>query len=189
MSKNDGAAWGSSLHDGHRNDMLGGDCETCHGSSEYPVRLDSSLGGTGFSPIGCLGCHGRAEPAAGGAVTGAGLRQHHYRTGVTTCATAGCHTDANPAAFVAFGENVKPPYYFTPDAAHPDKPTSTCNIGGSEGAVAPPLGLDNDGDNLYDQADHDCRLTGVPDAPDVTGLALAAVAPNPVVRRGRFHVT
>jgi hypothetical protein len=184
VSRNDGVAWtgGTSLHNGHRSTMLSSDCNTCHTASRFPTTLNSSDGGTGFSPIGCLGCHGRAEPSAGGMVTGTGLRQHHTRTtGEATCG-AECHADADPASVTAAAENVVPPYYFTPDAAHPDKPTQPCNGNGSESLLAPPLGLDNDGDNVYDSADADCSATSVGPAGGSL-LVLEGAWPNPA-RRG-----
>lgn len=158
-SKNDNVAWNTSLHQAHRQTMLNGDCETCHTAETFPVSLSVSDGGIGFSPIGCAGCHGRAEPGAANAVRGTGLRQHHDRNGITECRT--CHTDSNPATFTAAAETVAPPYYFTPDVAHPAKPTQACNGNGSESAVAPPLGLDNDGNNVYDSADGGCNPSGV----------------------------
>jgi hypothetical protein len=120
------------------------------------VNLESSSGGTGLDPIACLGCHGRAETDAGGAVTGAGLRQHHTNNNVTLC--SGCHpSDSNPASFATVGEDVLPPYYFLPDSAHPNKPYDPCNAGGvGEDVAADSAGTDNDGDNLYDEADPDC---------------------------------
>ena len=163
-SANDGVQWKNpsttnnvNLHDGHRTFMLSGDCSTCHLSSRFPTYLKTSSGGNGLAPISCLGCHGRAEPAAGGAVTGAGLRQHHYRSGTTVCLD--CHADSNPANFTTTNEHTFPPYYFMPDANHPNKPANPCNIGGSEGAVAPPNGLDNDGDLAYDGAEPECDPT------------------------------
>jgi len=176
VSNADGVAWtgGASLHNGHRTNMLSGDCNVCHGTLKFPVPLSSSAGGTGFPVIGCLGCHGRAEPAAGGAVKAAGLRQHHYRSGVTLCVT--CHSDANPASFATAPETVKPPYYFTPDAAHPSKPTDPCNGNGSESSVAPPLGLDNDGDLVYDAAD--CATAAV-EGPTAFQFTLEGLRPNP----------
>jgi hypothetical protein len=81
VSNKDGTNWLDDLHDAHRNAMLDGDCDTCHSTGgRFPVLLGSSNGGTGLDPISCLGCHGRAEAEAGGAVTGAGLRQHHFMT-------------------------------------------------------------------------------------------------------------
>lgn len=161
VSMADGANWGDDLHDVHRNTMLNGDCNACHSSGgRSPVSLLSSVGGAGFDPISCLGCHGR--PDGGGTVTGAGLRQHHWNSGVTGCLD--CHADSNPAALTPPGENVMPPYYFTPDAAHPGKPTDPCNPNGEEDFAGTFIGLDNDGDGLYDQNDSDCQVsTPVPD--------------------------
>jgi hypothetical protein len=167
-SASDGVQWKNptgganiNLHDGHRSVMLSSDCSTCHVSAgRFPTYMNQSAGGTGLAPIGCLGCHGRAEPNAGGAVTGAGLRQHHFRNGVTVCGNAGCHTtDSDPATFTTANEHTFPPFYFMPDASHPNKPANPCNIGGSEGALSPPNGLDNDGDNAYDAAEPECDPT------------------------------
>jgi hypothetical protein len=188
VSAHDGKAWNTSLHDGHRTTMLNGDCDVCHGANRFPVLLNSSKGGTGFAAISCDGCHGRAETAAAGAVKGSGLRQHHYRNGVTLCGNSGCHTDANPATFAVVGESVKPPYYFTPDTAHPAKPTDPCNVNGSESAVAPPLGLDNDGNNLYDAGDPNCGTTDVGDNPFLD-FALSGAYPNPSAGKLRVAFT
>ena len=167
-SASDGVAWKNpsttsnvNLHDGHRTYMLSGDCNACHFASRFPTYMGQSAGGTGLAPIGCLGCHGRAETAAGGAITGAGLRQHHYRAGETVCGTPGCHSDANPASFTTVNEHTFPPFYSMPDASHPNKPANPCNIGGSEGAIAPPNGLDNDGDSVYDGSAPECDPTPV----------------------------
>lgn len=160
-SQSDGVQWKNpstlanlNLHDGHRTYMLSGDCGTCHTASRFPVATMSSDGGTGLPAISCLGCHGRAEPGQGNTVTGAGLRQHHFRRGVTDCLE--CHSDADPANLTTANEHTFPPYYSMPDASHPNKPANPCNIGGSESAVAPPLGLDNDGDLIYDGAEPEC---------------------------------
>jgi len=159
ISNNDGTPWGTSLHDGHRFDMLSGDCNTCHGSgNRFPVLLNSSVGGTGFDPISCVGCHGRNEDLNIGQI-GAGLRQHHTTTGAAFC--GGCHQDNDPATFTTAGESVPPPYYFTPDAVHPDKPTDPCNANLSE-SVFGPTGTDNDGNNLYDETDPDCAGNQLP---------------------------
>jgi hypothetical protein len=176
-SLSDGVEWQTSLHDGHRQGMLDLDCDTCHLGGTSPVFLDQSDGGTGFDPIGCIGCHGRAEPEAGGAVTGAGLRQHHDRSGILICRD--CHADANPANFTTVGEEVAPPYYFTPDGAHPNKPTDPCDGNGSESAVVPPRGLDNDGDTLYDGDDPDCSPAGANELDVTPTFALHGLLPNP----------
>lgn len=188
VSLADNTQWPGSLHDGHRSTMLNGDCSTCHGTVRFPVILNSSSGGTGFSPIGCLGCHGRAEPSAGGMVTGTGLRQHHTRSGVATCGDAGCHTDTDPATVTPAAESVEPPYYFAPDAAHPNKPTEACNGNGSESLLAPPLGLDNDGDGLYDVNDADCSTTSVGPAGG-SSVAFEGAWPNPAKRGLRVAFT
>ena len=167
----DGASWGN-LHNVHRTTMLNSDCDTCHSASgTFPVLLGSSAGGTGLAAISCLGCHGRME--SGGTVTGAGLRQHHFNTGANTCGNgvAGCHNDANPTTFTTAGEDTLPPYYFTPDAAHPSKPTNPCNPAGEEDLAGTTIGLDNDGDNLFDLNDTDCQAAPVPDI-NVTPLVL-----------------
>ena len=148
VSNFDGVAWSDpttgtavNLHDGHREYMLNGDCNVCHmSSSKSPVYTYQSAGGTGFQAIGCTGCH-----------NGDGLRAYHVNSGASGC-NSGCHSATTPPA-----ENVKPPYYFTPDAAHPNKPTDPCNANGSESAVAPTAGLDNDGNLLDDANDPACK--------------------------------
>src|SRR5262245_5305126 len=57
-SRADGQSWGNSLHNVHRTNMLNGDCNTCHVvTSRTPVYTNRSQGGTGFQPVGCVGCH------------------------------------------------------------------------------------------------------------------------------------
>ncbi len=187
----DGQDYGDTLMNLHKT-MLANDCATCHFQQRSPVFLNSSPGGTGLAPISCIGCHGRQadrstdgsrcvdlELQRGPCGDGAGLRLHHYNVNrtistnhgpVSTRICANCHADANPANFVAAGENVAPPYYFTPDANHPDKPTDPCNPAPdyvekmrNSGLIVGSLdGLNNDGDRdvngpLYDQFDPDCR--------------------------------
>ena len=160
----DGAVWMPDLHDVHRNTMLNFDCKTCHTLPNFfPVFIGHSDGGNGLPGIGCLGCHGREEDMGHDAISSgraAGLNQHHHRSGVTECAK--CHTDADPVTsnYKPVGENVLPAYFFTPDAAHPAKPTDPCS--GSERFVSPVEGLDNDGDLLYERADPDCKVNPAP---------------------------
>jgi hypothetical protein len=178
VSKVDGVTWSDpttgtpvNLHDGHRNYMLSGDCDVCHeAGSRTPVHLDSSAGGTGFQAIGCTGCH-----------NGDGLRAFHVNAGASTCYI--CHTAATPPA-----ENVKPPYYFRPDATHPHKPTNPCNANGSESAVAPTFGLDNDGNLLTDAEDPACAL-GDNTPPTVTAFRIPATWNSLVVPIRRFTAT
>lgn len=148
-------AWGDDLHTPHASVMLGGECDACHsGTSRSPVFLGSSSGGAGLDAIACAGCHGRAEDGTGAGTVGysAGLRQHHWRAGITSC--VGCHSDSNPANYTPVGEDYLPPYYAA--AGYPDIPTDPCNPADTypEDYAATTLGLDNDGDDLYDEADN-----------------------------------
>lgn len=169
----DGATWMPDLHDIHRFGMLNGDCNTCHtGNTFFPVFIGSSNGGTGLPGIGCLGCHGREADLGHDNISpgrAAGLNQHHHLAGVTECAK--CHSDADPANYQAVGENVLPAYYFTPDAAHPNKPIAPCTA--SERFVSPLEGLDNDGDQLYEAADPDCQSVASVPAVGTSGLAIS----------------
>ncbi len=162
ISLSDGADWGNSLHDVHRNGMLNRDCDVCHTSGgRSPVFLGSSNGGEGLSAISCAGCHGRDQDMGNDSISagrGAGLRQHHV--GSATCAGSTCHTDQT--GYTPVGENVLPNYYANPATTeHPFIPTDSCNLNGEEGAFAGTLlGLDNDGDGIYDAADPDCAPIG-----------------------------
>ena len=175
VSLADGAVWTPDLHEVHRQTMLNFDCKTCHtGQTFFPVFIGSSDGGTGLPGIGCLGCHGREEDMGHDSISSgraAGLNQHHHRSGVTECAK--CHTDANPANYKPVGENVLPAYYFTPDAAHPNKPTDPCSS--SERFVSPVDGLDNDGDLLYELRDPDCQRAAPAPALSTSALGVAVV--------------
>ena len=135
-----GPPWAAGLHNTHRFLMIS-DCATCHtGDPDLGnVFLGASDGGTGFPPVSCVGCHGRQEYAGNDSLSpglGAGLRQHHFNSFITSC--AGCHADANPANYTPVGENVPPPYYFTPDTApgHGTKPTDPCSPAGEEDCTA-----------------------------------------------------
>ncbi len=189
FSLHDGSAWSGSLHDVHQGLMLSGDCDTCHSAARNPVILNSSNGGVGLAPIGCVGCHGRTQDRSNPSAAvgdGAGLRQHHFNSGVTSC--VGCHSDAHPANKTVVAENVLPPFYFSPDSAHPNKPTDPCNVSGGENFAGSPLGLDNDGNRLYDTADPACAAFAVTATPTATATSTPllptptftnAVAPTP----------
>ena len=101
----DGQDWGN-LHNLHRSDMLAGDCAACHKGDFFPVFLAESDGGIGFEAISCGGCHGRNEDMGTGSGLSAGLRQHHFRAGVTTCQI--CHPDANPDNYPPVSEDTPP---------------------------------------------------------------------------------
>ena len=67
-----------------------------------------------------------------------------------------CHADADPGAFVPVEEDILPPYFSDSDANHPMIPADPCNLevdGFLEDYAATTLGLDNDGDDLYDEDD------------------------------------
>jgi hypothetical protein len=172
VSLTDGVTWTPDLHEVHRQTMLNFDCATCHTLPNFfPVFIGSSTGGTGFPGIGCLGCHGREEDQGHDTISsgrGAGLNQHHHRSGVTECAE--CHSDADPANYTAVGENVLPAYYFTPDPAHPGKPTDPCST--SERFRSVLNALDNDGDLLYELRDPDCQRAAPAPALDDGALAV-----------------
>jgi len=157
----DGGEWSGGLHNTHRNDMLSGDCDVCHtGNSFDPVFLESSNGGNGLSAISCVGCHGRDEDdgnatSTGTSQRGAGLRQHHV--GHASC--GGCHDDQT--GYTPVDEDVLPNYYAFPGSGHPSMPTDSCNPNGSEGLFGGTLlGLDNDGNDIYDTADPACAPVG-----------------------------
>lgn len=130
---------GNNNHDMHRNSAnMATACNLCHiGSSRTPVLIGSSTGTVNNPGLGCTGCH-----------VGAGLRTHHAVNGVSECYD--CHDPETAAP-----ENVVPPYYGTADTKvrNPanDVRASSTNENWSVGDY---LGLDNDGNNLYDQADY-----------------------------------
>ncbi len=115
-------------------------CNLCHKSGDGRNPYIGSSDGTANNPgLGCVGCH-LAE----------GLRAKHSRSGVSSCAE--CHNDGPPAP-----ENVKPPYYGTVDtkADNPANGVALANTN-ENWSVGDFLGLDNDGNGLYDMADYAC---------------------------------
>lgn len=138
----------------HRNNSyMKTECDLCHTDIGDDPSLGSSYGTDDTLGRGCAGCH-----------VGAGLRAHHAANGVTTCYTASCHEHSPEETPPA--ENVNPPYYGSVDTkadnACNDVLASKINENWSENDF---LGLDNDGDNLYDLADFDCgppyRIVGI----------------------------
>ncbi len=143
VSRTDGSNWGSNLHDPHRNTWLGGNCNVCHQPARFPVSTFSAPGAGGLPGLSCTGCH-----------DGEGLRLHHIRE----AGVVGTPNDCNDchAPPVPQPESVNPPFY---GSAVGQIPADACNT-----AAAPrnenkfgSVGLDNDGDGLYDGADPDCR--------------------------------
>jgi hypothetical protein len=144
-------------HTMHRSsNYMDTDCDLCHqdGDNDNPF-IGSSKGTSNNPGIGCIGCH-LAE----------GLRAKHTAGGINC---GGCHEDGPPSP-----ENVKPPYYGTVDT----KANNACNDVlaaniNENWSVGDFLGLDNDGNGLYDLADFACgpyRLLSV--VPEGDGLRI-----------------
>jgi len=149
VSASTGVPWPSNLHQVHRSSSyMNTDCALCHraGDNDNPY-LDQS-DGTGFTPgYGCVGCHG--SPTATGVPSGDSLQRHHILAGVTGCVT--CHTPGNPVQ-----ESNPPPYYGSPDT----NVAAACNddAGTTEDWSSDGVGLDNDGDLLWDLDDPACQV-------------------------------
>jgi len=175
------------LHDLHvaNPDGITSTCDLCHTGSGRDNPLTMWSAGDSGDGLGCTGCHGRdygdvvLADYRGFTIkdrkkqSGYGLRLHHKNSGVTECSL--CHFNENEK--VPHPENVINPglgntvhYYFRDDVS----------LGG--GAVDPGsnedsandtngLGLDNDGDGLYDMNDPDCVA-------NPERLAISAVNPT-----------
>jgi hypothetical protein len=131
-------------HRMHRNSSyMGTDCALCHRSDDNDNPFIGSSDGIGtVAGLGCTGCH-----------VGSALRKHHAATGTAGCYSggAGCHgtgPETSPA------ENVSPPYYGTAytKAMNPGNTLLVANTN-ENWSIGDFLGLDNDGNNLYDAAD------------------------------------
>ena len=179
--RSDGQPWGN-LHNIHRQDMVGGECQVCHGNDTFPVQTGVSSGVPGLPAISCAsGCHGReedADPAGTGSQGyGLALQRRHELANVgpghdgNTCKD--CHLRADPASGAnPVGEDVFPPYYA--NASYPTMPSDPCNPAGSEDYAGATQGLDNDGDFVYDMSDPNC--SGPAQTPgEVSGDAQAAL--------------
>jgi len=130
-----------SKHEMHRdNASMGTDCSLCHTNRDDRNPFIGGSDGTANNPkLGCTGCH-----------LAAGLRAHHARNGVDCYE---CHDPAEKPAL----ENVKPPYYGTIDTKA-NRPENLARVADTNEnwSVGDFLGLDNDGNNLYDAADFAC---------------------------------
>jgi len=131
----------NSNHEMHRDAAsMGTACNLCHtggSSTRTPVYIKSSNGTANNPGLGCVGCH-----------VGAGLRIHHLNNGVSECQD--CH---DPETSVP--ENVKPPYYGTADTKVRNPANDVLLSNTNENwSVGDFLGIDNDGNNLYDLADY-----------------------------------
>ena len=139
---------GNSKHAMHAN-VMGTNCFLCHRTGdEWNPYIGWSDGTAHSPPVGCTGCHGRDYgPDVGN--SGVGLRDHHAFSGVNECAS--CHNQ-DPAPLP---EDVAPSYYGTPDTSV-DDPCNTALNYLEDWSVGDTIGLDNDGDGLYDGSDSDC---------------------------------
>ena len=134
----------SQNHEMHRaSGSMATGCNLCHsGSSRTPVYIWKSNGttSTAGNGYGCSGCH-----------VGAGLRAHHVNNGVTVCLD--CHPPETPDP-----ENVNPPYYSgtwttMTKVRNPGNTVKAANTN-ENWSIGDFIGLDNDGNNLYDLADY-----------------------------------
>jgi len=125
-------------HRMHRNSAnMGTACSLCHRDDDNNNPFIGSSKGTANNPgLGCGGCH---EPT--------GLRKHHVING-GDCYD--CHDPATPPT-----ESVKPAYYGTVDtkANNPGNTVQVANTN-ENWSAGDFVGLDNDGNNLYDLADY-----------------------------------
>jgi hypothetical protein len=131
----------NSKHEMHRaTTSMDTACNLCHSTSDNRnPYIYTSTGAASNAGLGCSGCH-----------VAAGLRAHHAANGVDVCGD--CHVPEAPEP-----ENVKPPYYGTgfTKVDHPDNLISRANTN-ENWSVGDFIGLDNDGNNLYDAADFAC---------------------------------
>jgi cytochrome c553 len=163
--------WGTSLHTGHQRVIT--NCFVCHTTigSGGPVFMSSSADAQ--FDISCVGCHGREQNIGNDSISlgrAAGLRQHHWWGGVISCAD--CHWDADPGNYTPVAEDIPPPNYNLNLSVV--TLTDPCNTGGvGEDFAGSPPGLDNDGDDLYDEADVvDCPVLVVTAIPEPGQMAV-----------------
>ena len=150
-------------------------CNLCHTGSGRDNPLTMWSFGDALNGLGCAGCHGRnygetisqdyqGLPTAGDPkASGYGLRRHHALHDVTICAT--CHTPDVPPGGEIFPESENAPYYGRTDVSLGGQPMDTCTNEDTAND-ADTIGLDNDGDDLYELADPDCQDCD-PAAPEV----------------------
>jgi hypothetical protein len=165
-----------SNHIMHRGaDAMNTECNLCHsdGDDRNPYIGFSDDDGFGGGPgFGCAGCHGR-DYGDGIGVKAVGLREVHRRSGVASCGASSCHSD-DPDPLP---ESVLPPYY----GSYETRAWDSCNRAPYFGEnftldLDNHLGLDNDGDGLYD-ADEDTDCPPEVECPaDVDGDGTVAVS-------------
>ncbi len=138
-----GTVFPGNNHEMHRNaSSMATACNLCHFSDRSVVYMAAAAGTTSTTNnLGCVGCH-----------VGVALRKHHAVNG-TSCYTAGCHasdTGKSPGT-----ETNLPPYYTSPDT-RVRNPANTLQVANTNEnwSMGDYLGLDNDGNGLYDFADY-----------------------------------
>jgi PKD repeat protein len=172
------------LHTGG-SDPVTTNCDLCHTGSGRDNPLTMWSTGDADDGQGCAGCHGRDYGETVGAdyrgfpitglpkSSGYGLRRHHANNGITQCES--CH-----GVVAIEPENVSPAYYARADVSLGGSPMNPCtNEDTANDADA--LGLDNDGDLLYDADDADC-LEPQPPVADANGPYAASINVSPVVQ-------
>jgi hypothetical protein len=155
ISTKPGNVWPDDKHNVHRSQMMtrinNESCEACHVQVGDDPLLNSSAGYDQLPGLGCMGCHG-IDPGTAEDHWGAGLRLHHTNANVGPdnggLECANCHGD-DP---LPMPEDVLPAYYGGANINVLDP----CNPNGTENWTSDTLGLDNDGDGVYDVADADC---------------------------------
>jgi hypothetical protein len=142
-------------HEMHRaSNEMNTHCDLCHTSGDQRNPFIGSSDGTANNPgVGCTGCHGRYYSVLSKS-SGVGLRAHHAANGQMLCRA--CH----PGDPAPLPESVPPVYYGTVDT-NADDPCNSGPLFKESWTLNDTLGLDNDGDNLYDGNDPDCGAAPV----------------------------
>jgi hypothetical protein len=133
-----------SKHEMHRaSSAMNTECALCHLTGDQRNPYTGFSDGTAINAgLGCTGCHNNF-----------GLRRHHALNGVSECAE--CHDADGPPP----SENVKPPYYGSIETLAANPCNATAQAATNENwSIGDYLGLDNDGDNVYDAQDTDCAV-------------------------------
>jgi hypothetical protein len=134
---------GDDKHRMHRNNSnMATECDLCHTSNDNNNPFIGSSDGTANNPgRGCIGCHNAR-----------GLRAHHPPAVVDCYANGNCHASPVPPP-----ESNNPTYYGTVDTLADDSCNSVQQAEtGENWTIGDFIGLDNDGDGLYDGDDPDC---------------------------------